>query len=41
MPSEIKIEMSMEQSESKLMQDVTLVSSIPTPFNNYAQPVTG
>ena len=31
MPSEIKLEMPIEQSESKLMQDVTLVSDIPTP----------
>ena len=30
MPSEIKLETPMEQSESKLMQDVTLVSDIPT-----------
>ena len=40
MPSEIKLEMSIEQSQSKLMQDVTLVSNVPTPFHNYVQPVT-
>ena len=32
--------MSIEQIESKLMQDMTLVSDIPTPFHKYVQPVT-
>ena len=40
MPSEIKLEMPVEQSESKLMQDETLVSGVPTPFHNYVQPAT-
>ena len=33
MPREIKLEMPIEQSESKLVQDVTLVSDVPTPFH--------
>ena len=33
MPSEIKLETPIEQSDSKLMQDVTLVSDVPTPFH--------
>ena len=40
MPSEIKLEMPIEQSESKLMQDMTLVSDVPTPFHTCIQPVT-
>ena len=40
MPSEIKLEMPIEQSESKLMQDMTLVSDVPTPFHNCVQPAT-
>ena len=39
-PSEVKLEMPIEQSELKLMQDVTLVSDVPTLFYNYVQPVT-
>ena len=31
MPREVKLEMSIEQSESKLVQDVNLVSDVPTP----------
>ena len=38
MPSDIKLEMPIKQSESKLMQDMTLVSDIPTQFHNYVQP---
>ena len=30
---EIKLEMPIEQSESKLVQDVILVSDVPTPFH--------
>ena len=33
MPREVKLEMPIEQSESKLVQDVNLVSDIPTPFH--------
>ena len=33
LPREIKLEMSIGQSESKLVQDVNLVSDIPTPFH--------
>ena len=40
MPSEIKLKTPIEQSKSKLIQDVTLVSDIPTPFHNYVQPAT-
>ena len=32
-PGEVKLEMAIEQSESKLVQDVTLVSDVPTPFH--------
>ena len=31
-PREVKLEIPIEQSESKLVQDVTLVSDVPTPF---------
>ena len=46
-PSEPKLEMSIikeahiVQSESKLIQDMALISDIPTPFLNHAQPMTG
>ena len=40
MPGEIKLEVPLEQSESKLMQDVTLVGDVPTPFHNHAQHMT-
>ena len=30
---EVKLEMPIEQSESKLVQDVILVSDVPTPFH--------
>ena len=40
MPSELKLEIPIEQSESKLMQDMTLVSDVPIPFHNYVQPAT-
>ena len=33
LPREIKLEMSIEQHESKLVQDVTLGSNTPTPFH--------
>ena len=33
MPREVKLEMLIEQSESKLVQDVILVSDVPTPFH--------
>ena len=33
LPREVKLEMPIEQSESKLVQDVTLVSDVPTPFH--------
>ena len=33
MPTEVKLEMSIEHSESKLVQDMILVSDIPTPFH--------
>ena len=32
-PRDVQLEMSIEQSESKLMQDVILVSDVPTPFH--------
>ena len=32
LPREIKLEMPIEQIESKLVQDVNLFSDIPTPF---------
>ena len=32
LPREVKLEVPIEQSESKLVQDVTLVSDVPTPF---------
>ena len=38
MPTEIKLEVPIEQSDSKLMQNVTLLSNIPTPSCNYVQP---
>ena len=33
LPREVKLEMPIGQSESKLVQDVTLVSDVPTPFH--------
>ena len=33
LPREVKLEMPIEHSESNLVQDVTLVSDIPTPFH--------
>ena len=39
-PREIKLEMPIEQSESKLMQDMTLVSDVPTQFHNHADFMT-
>ena len=33
MPREVKLEMPIEKSESKLVQDVILVSDIPIPFH--------
>ena len=33
LPREVKLEVPIEQSESKLLQDVNLVSDIPTPFH--------
>ena len=32
MPSEIMLEVPIEQNKSKIMQDVTLVSDVPTHF---------
>ena len=32
LPREVKLEMAIEQSNSKLVQDVTLVSDVPTHF---------
>ena len=33
LPREVKLEMPIEQSESKLVQDVILVSDVPTAFH--------
>ena len=33
MPREVKLEMPIQQSESKIVQDVILVSDVPTPFH--------
>ena len=33
LPREVKLEMPIEQSETKLVQDVNLVSDVPTPFH--------
>ena len=33
LPREVKLEMPIEESESKLVQDMNLVSDIPTPFH--------
>ena len=38
-PREVKLEMPIEQNEPKLVQNVTLLSNIPTPSHNYHQPL--
>ena len=38
-PREVKLEIPIEQSESKLVQNVTLLSNVPTPSQNYHQPL--
>ena len=38
-PGEVRLEMPIEQSESKLVQNVTLLSNVPIPSHNYHQPL--